>query len=797
VVADEAVRRALIAGPLEGATDVIFAARHGGRDGHWYANFAYYARSTDRKAYGAGGGGLYRLDLRTGQATALVDAGDGAVRDPAVHYDGRRIVFAWRKEGTDHYNLYEVRADGTALRQITDGPWDDIEPCWLPDGDLVFCSSRCKRWVNCWLTQVAVLYRCRADGSGLRPLSANAEHDNTPWVLPDGRLLHMRWEYVDRSQVDYHHLWTMNPDGTGQMVYFGNLHPGTVMIDAKPVPGTDRVLATFSGGHGAREHQGPFVVVDPNGGPDERARVARVPGGSGRDPYPLAGGAVLFAGGRSVVLLDAARPHVLYTDPSLEVHEPRPLRPRPREPVIAPSAAPAKDTGRLVLADVRVGRNMDGVAPGDVRRLLVLEALPKPINYTGGMDPLSYGGTFTLERVLGTVPVEADGSAYLELPALRSFFFVALDSSGNSVKRMQSFLAVQPGETMGCVGCHEPRTRTVTPPAGLLALRRPPSRPEPVPGVPDVLDFPRDVQPVLDRRCLACHDYDRRPGSPHGPRAGGVILSGDRGPMFSHSYYTLTLRQQVADGRNEPRGNRPPRSIGTAASPLMKKLGGAHHGVRLSELESNMIRYWIESGAAYPGTYAALGTGMIGGYDENRPVETDGAWPETKAAAEAIARRCATCHKGPLQLPRALADENGLSFWRPNWGDARLGRSRHIVFNLTRPEKSLMLLAPLAKEAGGYGRCAARDADGPADPVFRDTTDPDYEKVLAMIAAGGRRLEEIKRFDMPGFRPDPAYVREMKRYGVLGPEAGAAALDVYATDQAYWRSLGWPPAPPR
>ena len=185
------------------------------------------------------------------------------MRDPQVHYDGQKILFSYRKGGTEHYHLYEINADGTGLRQLTDGPYDDIEPTYLPDGDIVFVSTRCKRWVNCWLTQVAVLYRCDADGRNIRPISSNNEHDNTPWPLPDGRILYTRWEYVDRSQVHYHHLWAANPDGTGQMICYGNLHPGIVMIDAKPIPGTDKVVAIFSPGHGQREHAGEVTIVDP------------------------------------------------------------------------------------------------------------------------------------------------------------------------------------------------------------------------------------------------------------------------------------------------------------------------------------------------------------------------------------------------------------------------------------------------------------------------------------------------------------------------------------------------------
>src|SRR6266496_3344358 len=100
----------------------------------------------------------------------------------------------------------------------------------------------------------------------------------------------------------------------------------------------------------------------------------------------------------------------------------------------------------MLLAGVNHGRNLKGVKEGDIKKLLILETLPMPVHYTGGMEPISYGGTFTLERILGTVPVEADGSAYFEVPALRSVFFVALDQNDLAVKRMQSFATVQPGE---------------------------------------------------------------------------------------------------------------------------------------------------------------------------------------------------------------------------------------------------------------------------------------------------------------------------------------------------------------
>ena len=776
-----------LAGPMKDVNEVVFATR-GVVGEHWYANIGYY--STDRRApLYRKGGRLCKLNIRTGQLTILVNDPEGGVRDPCVDYDGKRILFAYRRGGTETYHLYTINSDGANLRPITDGPWDDYEPCWSPDGGIIFVTTRARRWVNCWLTQVGNIWRCDANGSNLRPLSANLEQDNTPWVLPDGRILYTRWEYIDRSQMNYHHLWTMNPDGTAQAVFFGNLHPGDVYIDAKPIPGSDRVVLSRSPGHGQTEHAGYLASLSVRNGPDDLSSLATISHSANyRDPWAFSSDAFMAASDNRLDLIDG-RGHssALFTLPvdfgDVWLHEPRPLTPRPREPIIPTRTDLAEATGRFILNDAAFGRNMTGVKPGEIKRLMIIESLPKPINFTGGMDPLSYKGTFTLERILGTVPVDPDGSAYFEAPALRSLFFVALDENGRAVKRMQSFTTVQPGETLGCLGCHEERTASVPPARFPSAATRHPGTIEPFRDVPDLPDYTRDIQPVLDHNCVRCHDDEQR--------AGGVILTGDRGPMFSQSYYSLTAWKQLADGRNEPRSNYPPRALGSGGAPLMDKIEGKHHGVRMTDRDRLLVRLWLDIGAPYPGTYAALGTGSIGGYIQNNQVlNNDRDWPETRAAQPVFANRCDSCHLPTTRpLPHTLSDEIGLSFWDPDMNDPRLRFNRHVVFNLTRPQRSLILLAPLARSAGGYGLCKPQDA------IFSSTDDPGYRALLAMCEGGKRRLEEFKRFDMPGFRPRPEYVREMIRFGILPPtfDLSRDPIDVRETDRNYWQSLWYRP----
>ncbi len=325
-------------------------------------------------------------------------------------------------------------------------------------------------------------------------------------------------------------------------------------------------------------------------------------------------------------------------------------------------------------------------------------------------------------------------------------------------------------------------------------MRHPPSPVTPIAGVPEVIDFPRDIQPVLDDLCVKCHGYDQT--AEGGPRAGRLILAGDRGPMFSHSYYMLTIGGLFSDGRNQPRSNYDPRTLGSSASRILKMLDGSHHDVKATEHQKTMLRLRIESGAAYPGTYAALGCGMIGHYAENQPVNTDNDWPTTRAGAQVLQDRCASCHNAPARvLPRSLSDERGVSFWQPAMDDPRLLTSRHIVFNLTRPDQSLLLLAPLAEAAGGWGLCKDPKTKAPVT-VFADTNDAGYQTLRAMCEAGKERLERDRRFDMPGFRPRQDWVREMQRYGILPRTlSGDQAIDPYAVEKEYWESLWHRPSP--
>jgi hypothetical protein len=804
----------MLNGPMKDVERIVLAERAPDRDGHWYANFGYKCHAPNEYVYGPGGGKLLILNVRTGQTEVLLDDPAGGVRDPVVDYDAQRVLFSYRPGGTHRYHLYEIDIDGSNLRRITKGNFDDYEPCYLPDGGIMFVSSRCYRWVPCWYTQVGVMYRCERDGSDVRQISFGVEHENHPWVLPDGRVLYTRWEYVDRHTNGFHHLWTVNPDGTAQMIFYGNLGFGELLIDAKPIPGSRKIATIVAPGHGKSEHQGDVFVLDGDYGP-ANTKPKGAPGGSPgparqnrkgpelqinrhtratdhprsmmswRDVLPISERAFLVCCQDGLYVMDhqgnfeaiyrSSRQSVAYEDrgktreADVWVHEPRLLAGRKKEPVIPSRTDDTATTGTMVLADVYEGRNMAGVERGQIRKLLVMEELPRPISMMWSptqyrLNKIGQSSTIIVHRVLGTVPVEADGSAHFEVPAHRPLFFVALDENDVSVKRMQSFVSVMPGERVSCVGCHENRIQAPHDQKRgyLTALTRPADAIAPVPGVPEsgIIDFPRDIQPLLDKHCTGCHNHKKR--------AGGIRLDGARNPWWTYGYNSLIAKGQTGMAgkyfQEGQYGNMPPRSIGSAAAKLLDKVAGQHHDVVLSGKEHSLLRTWIDSSAAFAGTQAVLAQ------PEPNPPRMD------RLGQTVVHRKCGSCH-----MPAG----------RTRWP---FDRNRYI--DLDRIDRSLLLRAPLAVKAGGLGLCRKRRAwssgkpedkpDAPVAAVFASADDPDYQALKAMT------LKVVSRVSGPaywqkGFVPGEFYFREMKRCGVLEPSAPVrAGYDWFALEERYY-----------
>jgi len=415
------------------------------------------------------GGGLYLFDaeeLKNNphaeghhvEGTLLVGSPTGQILSADLSYDGKTILFSWRRQESEPYHLWTINVDGTGLTRLTDGPWHNYDPCWLPDGDIAFLSSRSPQFAYCWNAPVGILHRMSPDGSRLIRLSDNYLNDFTPTVLDDGRIIYGRWEYVDRPAIPIQSLWTIHPDGTNLNVFYGNrvLSPATFM-EARQIPGTTLVVCTMTGHNG--QVPGAIGVLDRQFGVNAQDAIrnitpeipiGKVDEGDGNywpiqvysGPYPLDSERFLVSAKGPIIVrtfaLDAQNKRPLHEAVLLPAPEngmryfcATPVRPRSKPPVISGGAG-ATDMdmaglelgmsyATLFLQDVYQGLGSE-VQRGEVAALRIVREMQKTVRIEphfrafGFQFPvISCGATYAGKMILGDVPVAEDGSAYFKV----------------------------------------------------------------------------------------------------------------------------------------------------------------------------------------------------------------------------------------------------------------------------------------------------------------------------------------------------------------------------------------------
>jgi len=615
------------------------------------------------------GSALCLLEMKGTEGTVAELLADpkGVIRDLDVSWDGKRMLFAWKKSRReDDYHLYEMRSDDRSVRQITSGKGvADYEGRYLANGDLVFSSSRCVQTVDCWWTEVSNLYSCDGDGRYMRRLSFDQVHAICPSVLDNGQVVYTRWDYNDRGQVYPQGLFVMNPDGTGQTEYYGNnsWFP-TTTSHARGIPGTDRVLAVLFGHHSWQA--GKLAVIDRSKGRQEGSGVQltaplrenpqaeRIAAGKfrtdayGQDeelfrhPWPLNEHEYITAmtpdrnarRNKTPFMLyyidDEGNREVLAADPKVSCDHPVPLAPRKR-----PNARPSfvdyrKSTGTYFLQDVYLGPGLEGVERGTAAKLRVVaidyRAAGVGANRNGGeaggalvSTPISVGcGCWDVKQVLGETPIHEDGSAFFTVPARTPVYFQIIDRKGDVIQTMRSWSTLMPGETFSCVGCHEQKSASPDPSKPTLATAAGPRALDPFHGPARGFSFPKEIQPILDKHCIRCHDGAKKlgEGTPVFSLKNTPFRDGAAKRLWSESYLTLT----GAKKQNRTSGNSkrklvnwidsqsrptmlPPYHKGAGTSQLMTMLREGHSKTSLSREELEKIAAWIDLGVPYCGDY--------------------------------------------------------------------------------------------------------------------------------------------------------------------------------------------------
>ncbi|MCP4859058.1 MAG: formylglycine-generating enzyme family protein [Fuerstiella sp.] len=469
-----------------------------------------------------------------GRLTTLLRPPNGYyIGETELHFDADRLLLTMPNGRT--WQIHEVNIDGTGLRQVSKeiADVDNFDGCYLPDDRIVFSSTASYTAVPCWHGQerACCLYRMDSDGENVRQLCFDQDLDLHPSVLADGQILFSRWDYTGPAHAYVRPLMVMNPDGTNQRAVYGsNSYYPNCLFFPRGVPGKpEKIAAVLTGYHGSNR-SGELAVLDiSNGWYGDHGIVSRI---THRDepivpvamdqltqkampqflhPYPLSDKYIVTAmkpaknaawGIYLVDVFDNVTP--VLTDPKHDLFEPQPIVARKRPPVLADRTDESQDSAVVMVHDIYQGPGLRGVPRGTIKRIRVA-AYNFGFPGMAGPDKVGRAGPWEAIRILGTVPVHEDGSARFEVPASTPITLQPLDAEGKAVQLMRSWYTAMPGETTSCVGCHE--TPHETPGSfGNLAADLPVSEITPWYGPSRGFDFAREVQPVLDRHCVGCHD---------------------------------------------------------------------------------------------------------------------------------------------------------------------------------------------------------------------------------------------------------------------------------------------------
>jgi len=657
---DAAERRRLLAPHRDKIKRIVFT-KHFDMGGSHYAytdavsdEDVLNPRGTVKEFNFKGGSSLCLLEIGEDYAvkeTTLIHDKEGVLRDPDVSYDGRRILFSWKKSARgDDYHLYEMVVQTRNVRQLTSGlGFADYEGVYLPNGDIMFSSTRCVQNVDCWHVSVSNMYLMNKDGKHMRRIGFDQVHSNYPQVHPaSGLVTYTRWEYNDRGQIYPQPLFQMYPNGAHQTEYYGNnSYFPTTILHARGIPGTGKVLAVLSGHH--THQRGKLAIIDPSRGRQETSGVTLVAPveelhgnikidryGQGGDqwqyPYPLDEENYLVTFRPSgekrfgIYFMNKKGERVLLaSDPAISCNQPVPLAPRPTPLQPAYPTDWRQKTGFFTVQDIYHGPGLNGIARGTVKkiRVVALDYMATDIGRKHGPSTISDLAAWDVKIVLGEAPVYEDGSAAFEVPARTPVYFQAIDAQGHVVQTMRSWSTLMPGEVFSCIGCHENKNEAAANKPTTIALRAGIKPLEPFYDVTGKgFSFPKTIQPILDAKCVDCHKGgDTKPPD---LRATPVWDAAAR-KFWNQSYHALISTDRPRGPANDTdqrlgviaeksrylnwigRWSVPvmirPYSHGSSRSPLISLLKKGHEKVKMTREEMDKLSCWIDLALPHSGQW--------------------------------------------------------------------------------------------------------------------------------------------------------------------------------------------------
>lgn len=723
--AQDAIKLSAVAKQVLAGKQILYVERHQYAGDHHNTATLFQVGEINTNKF-APGGAIKVYDVDSGTTRTLIKLSTGVMRDPEISFDGKRVIFSMRKNLEDGYHIYEIGLDGSNLKQLTSSEGvSDIDPLYLPDGDIVFTSTRQPKYCMCNRHIMGNLFRMGADGSNITQIGVSTLFEGHSSLLSDGRILYDRWEYVDRNFGDAQGLWTVNPDGTKHAIYYGNntASPGGV-IDGRQIPGTDLVVCIFGSCHDLP--WGSLAVIDRKKGVDGRDPVVKIFPDEAinivangdldsfkwvksfryEDPYPV--NKEWFVVSRTlypypdwrkqkcgykqgIYLVGMDGTEELLIEGERSVFDPHIVE-APAKVVSLPTMRNFEDEkGQFYVENVYEGTHMQGVKKGEVKWLRVIES-PEKRSWTWGgwqgqgeQAPALNWHSFENKQILGEVPVEEDGSASFMVPAGKFVFFQLLDKDKKMIQSMRSGVSLMPGEINGCVGCHEDRLSIPMPiPKRPIALTKKPVELTKWMGKePFKFSFMEHVQPILDRRCVKCHDFDEKDRKK-------IVLAGDMNPFFNAAYINLYVNKAVSLVGGGPADIQQAYSWGSHVSRLTQIIERGHYGVKLTQKEKEYLYAWMDLNGVYYPVYES-------------------------AFDNTLAGRCPLTYE---EVDR-LSELTGVNVRALNGH----GRKMQAQIAFDRPEKSPIL-----------------------DAIRTDKAK--YDEAVALIAAGRDRLKKTPRGDV-------------------------------------------------
>ncbi|MDR2642943.1 MAG: hypothetical protein LBC74_09130 [Planctomycetaceae bacterium] len=592
----------------------------------------------------------------------------GSFWRPDLSYDAKKIIFSFKPHNEKTFHIYEINVDGSGLRQLTGGMFDDLDPIYLPDGkNIMFITSRGHIYVRCMPpTNAYVMAKMGLDSKELYIISRNGEPEYLPSVMNDGKIIFTRWEYTDKPLWRCQSLWTMNTDGTQVQTFWGNQSVWPDLLkDARQIPNSERVMFIGSAHH--NWYSGCVGIIDPSKGfnfPNGLTKVTqelRWPecGNGPTDPievsaelyhtagnynsyissYPLSETDFLVSAQRQrgkwiLLLMDVYGNRELIHEGEHHIFDAQPLRVRSTPSLRADTVnLPTMETRNNPETGIIYSNNVYDDAPaelkGKAKFLRIWSIEHKTYTYWTKRNYVSSGPEISIiqsegvKKIIGTVPIEGDGSVQFNAPSGIALHFQLLDENHRALQTMRSFTGVQPGEQRGCLGCHESHARTPVVHRTGKALKRLASNITPVSWNDITVSFPRYVQPVLDKHCGKCHgDVNNvahkkfnsisRPGflgfrEPYitllGSPTWGTSYVNYRGPKDPPFGWADTIMVEAFDQRDPVAYSTfPPMTKLSYKSRLIDRMSsGKHKGVKVTGEELLRVILWIDAMGPYYG----------------------------------------------------------------------------------------------------------------------------------------------------------------------------------------------------